>query len=222
MSVNKRVPQKKTSKSAFEENRRTEFYCCRCGKSFTRQQTNFPTSKSALYAGNNGYLTICKTCMTEIFLYYLNELNDPFLATERVCSRFDIYYSKEILEAIIASCAPEVMITSYIGRVNVSEHKNKCYDDYIEEAEKKEREAKKVSDKETSEYDSEIVEQGKIKWGLTLEADDYVYLDNEFADWNARCAVDGKARESLVREILVLVYSFLSLHVKVILSLMEP
>ena len=204
MSVNKRVPQKNVSKSSFEEKKRSEYYCCRCGKLFTRQQTNFCTSKSDIYAGNNGYMPICKTCLTELFQYYLNELNDPFLATERICSRFDVYYNKEILETIIASCQPNVMITSYIGRVSVSEHKTKCYDDYLNEKQATQTEQQRILNEETSEYEAEIVERGKLKWGLTLDADDYIYLDNEFADWNARCAVDGKTRESLVREICVL------------------
>ena len=198
------MPQKKVSKGAFEEKRPSEYYCCRCGKNFTRQQTNFPTSKSALYAGNNGYLTICKTCITDVFLYYLNELNDPFLATERVCSRFDIYYSKTLVENIVASCAPNVMITSYIGRVATSEHKNKCYDDYLNEKSVEEAEYAKNISTEMTAHEAEVIEKGRLTWGLSLDAVDYEYLDNEFADWDARCAIDGKTRESLVREICVL------------------
>ena len=205
MEPKKRVPQKNISKGVFDDKPRpTEFFCVRCGKQFTRQQTNFPTSRSALYAGNNGYLPICKTCMSEIFLYYLNDLNDPFEAAERVCSRFDIYYSKELFEQIIASCAPNVMMTSYIGRVAVSEHKNKSYDDYITERGKIEIENAKVVAAEISTHEAEIIEEGRLNWGLDLGVDDYKYLDHEFADWDARCAIDGKTRESLVREICVL------------------
>ena len=205
MSANKRVPQKNISKSVFDDTKRpTEFFCCRCGKYFSRQQTNFPTSKSGLYAGNNGYLPICKNCMGEIFQYYLNEFDDPFKACERVCSRFDIYYNKPILESIIATCAPGIMMTSYIGRVGVSEHKAKCYDDYLIEKSKTENEISAAEEQVAREQNAHIVEKGRIEWGLELEAGDYEYLDNEFADWNARCAVDGKTRESLVREICVL------------------
>lgn len=204
MSTNKRVPQKNVSKSAFEEKRPSEYYCCRCGKAYTRQQTNFPVSRSALYAGNYGYLTICKTCITDLFLYYLNEFNDPYKAIERVCSRFDIYFNKELVDTIIASCQPNVMMTTYIGRIGTSEHKNKSYDDYIIEKEKSEAESRKIVTEEVNAHNQQIVEKGKMDWGLTLEPDDYVYLDNEFADWSARCAVDGKTRESLVREVCVL------------------
>ena len=210
MSSNKsRVPQKNNqkniSKSVFDDVKRpTEFFCCRCGKYFSRQQTNFPTSRSGLYAGNNGFLPICKNCVGEIFQYYLNEFNDPYKACETVCSRFDIYYDKQTFEGFIATCTPAIMMTSYIGRIAISEHKAKCYDDYLREKEVLDAETSAETQKLIKEQDAHIIEKGRLEWGLSLEAEDYEYLDSEFADWNARCAVDGKTRESLVREICVL------------------
>ena len=210
MADKKRVPQKNTSqknisKSVFDDTKRpTEFFCCRCGKYFPRQATNFPTSRSGLYAGNNGFLPICKTCVGEIFQFYLNEFNDPFEACERVCAKFDYYYTKPLLESIIATCTPNIMMTTYIGRLGVSENKAKSYDDYLKETDKQNAENAKETERVIEEHDAQIIEKGRVEWGLSLDAEDYEYLDNEFADWSARCAVDGKTRESLVRDICVL------------------
>lgn len=201
MAVNRRVPN--TSKSAIgpDVKRPTEFFCCRCGKFFSKQSTNFPTSKSAIYAGNNGYLPVCKNCMSDLYQYYLEELGSPNAAAERVCSKFDIYFSEGVFENILSSTSPNTTITSYIGRLANTEHKLKSYDDYIIEKDKIEKDIESSID--TSKI-SEIIESGRRRWGLDLEANDYEYLDNEFSDWNERCAIDGKTRESLVREICVI------------------
>lgn len=200
--ANKRVPQS-PSKSALEPDvkRPTEFFCCRCGKYYSKQATNFPISKSALYAGNNGYLPVCKSCVGELYKYYLRILGSETKAAERVCQKFDYFYSSMLFSPILATSNPETVMTSYIGRLCVSENKLKSYDDYIIENEKMQKDYEESGE---ADRELEIIENGRRVWGLDLDAKDYIYLDNEFADWNERCAIDGKTRESLVREICVI------------------
>lgn len=202
--ANRRVPQVGSSKSAIEPDvkKQKEFFCCRCGKYFGRQNTNFPTSKSGLYAGNNGFLPICKNCVGELYQYYCETLSSPVAAAERVCSKFDIYFNQAVFDDVISASSPNVVMTSYIGRIGATlDGKTKSYDDNISE---KEAEIRDLAESGDLDRDNEIIKAGRKVWGLDLEAKDYEYLDNEFSDWNDRCAIDGKTRESLVREICVI------------------
>lgn len=202
----RRVPQTSSnSKAAIGEDvkRPTEFFCCRCGKYFSRQAANFPTSKSALYRGNNGYLTICKNCLNELYQFYLEKLGSPQEAGIRVCSQFDIYYAEDLFDNIVGTAAPNVAVTTYIGRLANTEHKMKSFDDYLDENAAEKTRPEELNE-DQSEVQAQIIANGRIRWGLDLSADDYEYLDKEFEDWNNRCNVDSKARESMVREICVL------------------
>jgi hypothetical protein len=164
----KKTPEKRVSvpsKSAFktDEKRPTEFWCCRCPKHFTKQQGNFPSSRSAIYAANNGYLPICKSCLTELYLYYCNTLDSPIEAARRICMKFDIYFDKDIITNVLATSTKDVAITIYIGRVVNSSGRTKSFDDTLkEDADEIERRnsLESLEDKEARE--AEIIKNGKM------------------------------------------------------------
>lgn len=204
MAEKKRVPQKKgqaTAKAAAElEKKRTDFYCCRCGKQFSRQNNNFPVTRSDIYRGNNGYLPFCKNCVNEMYLHYFENTEDPYFSVKRICLFLDLYYEQNILDNVLSGTPPHAVMTTYIGRIANSEFREYSYDDNIIEGE----EELKKEQEEICEDTEMLIKKGRNTWGLDLPVEDYEYLDNEFADWNNRCSIDGKTRESLVREICVL------------------
>lgn len=187
-----------------KEPKRGEFFCCACGKKYTRQQAYFPMSRSILYKGNNGYLPICKECFEGLYLHYCEVLQDEVAAVERVCQKFDIYFNMSMVESAMADSTGTAVIMTYISRIALPQFKNKTYDTTLDEDEY----AAAVAERERKPTDEEIleqrmIEQGRREWGIDLKLDEYAFLDNEFADWNARCAIEGKSRESLVRGLCV-------------------
>lgn len=202
----RRVPTTSSTKSGFkpEEKRPTEFWCVRCAKYFTKQQNNFPTSKSEIYLANNGYLPVCKSCLSELYLYYCEKTKDELEACRRVCMKFDIYYSRELMANVLATTNKDVAMTTYIGRIAASGRRTKSYDDTIEEEIIERKNKGLLSDEELEDKNAKIIEKGRKDWGLDLTADDFIFLDKEYEDWDNRCGIDGKTRESLVREMCVI------------------
>lgn len=200
----RRVPTTSSSKSGFkpDEKRPVEFWCVRCAKYFTKQQGNFPTSKSEIYLANNGYLPVCKSCLSELYLYYCEKTNSELEACRRVCMKFDIYYNKALMENVLATTNKEVAMTTYIGKVATTARRMRSYDDTIDEEIINSTDTDLQEDIESKQ--AKIIEEGRKTWGLDLSADDFIFLDKEYEDWDNRCGIDGKTRESLVREICVI------------------
>lgn len=187
------------------EPKRGAYYCCSCGKKFTRQQAYFPVSRSSIYKGNNGYLPICKECFEELYIHYYEVLKDEVAAIERVCQKFDIYFNMPMVESAMSDSTDRAVIMTYISRMGLPQFKNKTYDTTLDEDEY----AAAVAERNREPTDEErlierIKERGRLEWGMDLEANEYTFLDKEFADWNAGYAIEGKTRESLVRDLCVL------------------
>lgn len=117
------------------EQKRGAYYCCKCGKKFLKQQTYFPVSRSPLFKGNNGYLPICKECFEELYDHYCDVLKDEVAAIERVCQKFDIYFSMPMVESSLADSTDRAVIMTYISRMGLPQFKNKSYDTTIDEDE---------------------------------------------------------------------------------------
>lgn len=47
-----------------------EYRCTCCGHKYKKQETNFGRSKSPIYKGNNGFVSICKNCVAELYEQY--------------------------------------------------------------------------------------------------------------------------------------------------------
>ena len=47
------------------------YRCSCCGHKYKKQEGKFNKSKSPIYRGNNGYTTICKKCISQIYEGYI-------------------------------------------------------------------------------------------------------------------------------------------------------
>ena len=55
-----------------------------------------------LYKGNGGFLTICKTCVGEIYTKYLEKFDgDECKAIKRMCMLLDIYFCDSLFEVML-------------------------------------------------------------------------------------------------------------------------
>lgn len=184
------------------------YKCTRCGTRYSKLKGNFSASQSPLYAGNNegsvSYLPICRKCLDELFNHYAIALGDEKEAVKRICIKFDIYFNELAYESAKKISADRSRITGYISKVNIIPHTGKTYDDTIDE-----EQSAKI---ETIEDFDELKESGTTKisaniikqWGFGFAVEDYEYLNAQFGDWKSKCIVDGKARESLVRELCII------------------
>lgn len=112
---------------------RSEFYCSRCGRKYTKQKGHFSVSQSTLYQGNNGYLTVCYTCMDEIYQHYRDALGNAKEAVRRICSKFDIYWNTSIYDMVDKTQTSNSRIRAYISRTNMIQFIGKTYDDTLDE-----------------------------------------------------------------------------------------
>lgn len=122
------------SKLTYEEPDKRLFYCTACGKSYKKQESNFCRSQSPLFAGNNGFVHICKKCTDKLY-YNLVEYfsKNEEKAQDRMCQIFDWYYSNEIFAATRKISANRSRVCAYPAKANLPQYnaKNKTYIDTI-------------------------------------------------------------------------------------------
>lgn len=116
-----------------------KFRCVRCGQIYKRQKYNFSPSRSPIYAGNDGYLPICTNCLEDLAVHYKTVLKSEAAAIQRICMKFDIYWSPDVYAMISKGHVPPTKskIREYMSRVNLIQFADKTYDDTLDELEKK-------------------------------------------------------------------------------------
>lgn len=195
---------------------RTEYVCSRCGKIYKRQKANFPASQSSLYKGNGGYLTICNTCIDELFNHYKDALGDEPEAIRRICLKFDVYWTPDIYAMLNKASTSQSRVRAYISKTNLYQHIGKTYDDTIDE-----EYASEVAEKERKREDYEaslvktiepVVEEEKIVveediinyWGTGLPPERYIELENRRKYWMKQYPVGtvlSPGEEGILRQI---------------------
>lgn len=104
-----------------------EYRCTCCGHKYKKQETNFGRSKSPIYKGNNGFVSICKNCVAELYEQYVKFYDgDEDAAAERICQITDMYFdldiwasSRKISES--RNGKSRNRISTYISRLNLSQ-----------------------------------------------------------------------------------------------------
>ena len=181
------------------------YMCTCCGKVFASQQGNFPPSSSILYAGNNGYLSVCKLCV-ELYYHKVVEFysNNEEHALEHCCRVFDWYYSNSAAAMTIVAANAGSRIAIYPSKMNMTQVKAKgtTYFNTLKER-NTDGGVIKISDvgektKTTSYKASEDVLRF---WGEGHSNLDYEFLDREYKDWSQRYECETKAQEELFKAI---------------------
>lgn len=178
-----------------------EFYCTRCRREFRRQRDNFPASQSPLFRGNNGYLTVCRECVDDMYAHYLESLGDEKAAIRRICMKFDIYWSERVYGMLRASTTAKTPIYSYIGKANLMQFRDKTFDDTLDEEMNLYSSGagivkSEISGAVSNTLDPEeiLVQQDIIDfWGAGLAPSFYLELEKRFAYWYG----EGQDRDEL-------------------------
>lgn len=186
-----------------EDSSSAKYICIGCRRSYNKQRTNFQTTQSLLYRGNNYYLPWCNRCVDEAFERLKSDRNlSDEEATKRLCSKFDIYWSKEMFAKMPATIpASSSTPRQYFRRTNLQQHAGKTYDDTIDE-----EFAEKLADIHTTylqveEEDTlDIPEELIQRWGPDRPHLSYFDLQKRYDELTGGRTVDSPATELLVRQ----------------------
>ena len=183
---------------------RSEFYCVCCGDKYDKQKDNFPTSQSNFFKGNAGFLPICNNCFDSATEQYEELLGNQEKAIERMCLHWDMYFSDEILAASKKISADRSRVKTYNSKANLIQWQGKTYDTTL--SEKDNNAINSLDDLNDIKEKSDInVTKNSVKiWGFGFSPEDYEFLNTQFSDWKAKCVIEGKPKETLVRELCVL------------------
>lgn len=104
--------------------------CSRCGKRYPKRKGFFPLNYNPVNKAL-GYLHVCKDCVDEMYLAYLEECKDPRLAARQMCRKLDLYWSENIYVYAHKKGTGRTPMSAYIGRANAGSNVGKSYDDTL-------------------------------------------------------------------------------------------
>ena len=199
-----------------------KYYCTCCGKKFPTQRGNFSKSKSLLYRGNNGYIPICKECLSQYYLtlaesFYEGEHAEE-KAIERICQIVDWPYSERAVELTMNRPSSMNRITSYPSKINITAIQKKDGETYLDtlklrsannnlimsedDIDDEEEEVNLQDSSESTENEGFKVTKEIIRtWGTGFTPEQYEYLEDQYSDWKAKCVCNTKPQEELYKNL---------------------
>ncbi len=194
----------KISKVEAVSDKKKEYVCQTCGKSYKRRKGNFSPSKSPIYAGTDGYLNTCKNCVDNLFIQYTEFFDgNEERAIERICQLFDYYFNESALAASKKISEDRSRISVYISKIQLKPHIGKTYSDTLLESKRDTIDS--IDDAMTyGEMDASQLKKAVSVWGFGFSPEEYSILNDMFDDWKSRVVVDTKTRETLVRELCII------------------
>lgn len=104
--------------------------CYMCGKPYPKKKGYFPVSYAALHKGT-GYVSICRTCIENLYSKYLSQCNDPKLAVRQVCRKLDLFWNGDLFDEVYKRSTRDSVISPYISKLNGTRFIGKSYDDTL-------------------------------------------------------------------------------------------
>lgn len=192
------------------DNEERKYYCCMCGRDYPKQKGNFPSGgKSLLWRGNNGYIPFCRSCV-EIMMQSMTSFysGNEEHALRHLCSIFDWCYNDTAAAMTLASESHTantrvLLYPSKMATRPSAMHGETFLDTIREETE----ELNSFDGLSISNGEEDTVEEFEVTreiirtWGKGFTADQYQFLEDEFADWTSKNVCKTKAQEELFRNI---------------------
>lgn len=176
--------------------------CCSCGIDYKTQQGHFFQSNSPIFAGNKGFFRVCKSCVEKLYIHFVSDFEgNEYKAMERICQILDIYFNSTAFEAVLKKNKDGNIVTDYIKKMQLFQYNGKTYCDTIVEAAPES--INNIND--VKEHDDSIeLKKAVSVWGFGYSPEEYTILNDMFDDWKSRVVIDGKTRETLVRELCII------------------
>lgn len=170
-----------------------EYRCTCCGHKFKRQERNFNRSKSPIYKGNNGYLSICQNCVAELYEQYVKFYdNDEDAAAERICQITDMYFDPEVwaMSRKISESRngrSRNRISTYVSKLNLNQLDGcTTYSDTL--VKRWEADVENASTVAEVEQNNDIAVPMDVvrRFGTGFSEGDYDSMQYEYQDWVRR------------------------------------
>lgn len=191
---------------------RVVFRCQKCGTSYLKQCGNFSKSQSPLYSGNNGYLTICKTCVDKMYQKYCEDLGDDDAALRRVALHLDLYWDPSLAKASKKISADRSRVSVYVSRSNLRVYAGKTYDDTLREEagtainsmEDLHAHNSELADIANNEPALPAITKDDVNhWGYGFKPEEYVWLNAKYDEIRSTSVIDTMTREELVKDFCI-------------------
>ena len=182
--------------------------CTACGED-KRPAIDFYLSRSKLYKFNDGRMPVCKECLSSLFKELNAKYSDEVKALYHLCMLFDIYFDRDLVEKSSANnnfSDEDNLLKSYMKNVNsLNQYKFKdsmssdcvVLDDSLLENKKEEVEDIYEERKMTPELKKLCLK----RWGSGYSDEDYIYLEDNYAEFYEAYAHDTPAERMLLMNI---------------------
>ena len=195
-------------------NDKKKIMCLNCGNEIS------PTN---LYrAGNKSFNAIgkipyCKDCINNMYQEYLSKYikmeyaSPEKKAIERMCMTLNLYFNDKIFEDVVKTSKSKTMVDTpliiiYIKQIMLVQYKAKNYDTTLSERYDIAKKNSISTDVITlhsndDEYQNNTIRQAVKIFGRGFDADEYVYLYEQYCDWTSRHECNTKAQEEVFKNI---------------------
>ena len=183
--------------------------CTACGED-KRPAIDFYLSRSKLYKFNDGRMPVCKECLSSLFKELNAKYSDEVKALYHLCMLFDIYFDRDLVEKSSANnnfSDEDNLLKSYMKNVNsLNQYKFKdsmssdciVLDDSLIKYEEKDKE---IDIYEEREMTPELKRLCLKRWGSGYSDEDYLYLEDNYAEFYEAYAHDTPAERMLLMNI---------------------
>lgn len=183
--------------------------CTACGED-KRPAIDFYLSRSKLYKFNDGRMPVCKECLSKLFKELNAKYSDEVKALYHLCMLFDIYFDRDLVEKSSANnnfSDEDNLLKSYMKNVNsLNQYKFKdsmssdciVLDDSLIKYEEKDKE---IDIYEEREMTPELKRLCLKRWGSGYSDEDYLYLEDNYAEFYEAYAHDTPAERMLLMNI---------------------
>lgn len=179
--------------------------CPNCGREYV--ETNYYNSISEFFSKTKK-IPYCKQCVKKFYDYfvdrYTNEgCEDPEKkAVRRICMAFDIHFNAKAYEECVRDAKTRKMdispFSAYMKRAQLLPHKNKTYDDTIND---EEAFSFTVNTSDVVSEDKTVDEKVIKFFGEGFTDQDYEFLQEQYSDWTTRHECETKAQEEVFKRI---------------------
>lgn len=89
------------------------FLCVRCGLEHPSPVGRFLRSPSELWASNDGYCPVCKTCLDELYYSFRDSLSSETQAMMAICHYMDIPFEYDVFESAVVNSRDRFTVGAY-------------------------------------------------------------------------------------------------------------
>lgn len=183
--------------------------CTFCGE-LKAPTKDFYLSRSRIYKYNDERMPICKECLSNLFNELKVKYEDEMKALYHLCMLFDIYFNKELVEKSFNNenfSIEDNLLKTYMKNVNsLNQYKFKdsfssdyiVLDDELLKVEIKEKEEDIYEEREMTPEAKRLCLK---RWGSGYSDDDYMYLEENYAEFYDAYAHDTPAERMLLMNI---------------------